>query len=57
MILGGVARTRLHPLAVAEWKSVKEENLVGYALRPPGIIGPYNVDIKTLKAGYGYEWC
>jgi len=51
-----LSQVKRDPLAIAEWESVREEDLVRYVLRPPGINGPYETDIKLLKAGDGHKW-
>ncbi|PVH76917.1 hypothetical protein DL98DRAFT_657107 [Cadophora sp. DSE1049] len=51
-----LSQVKRDPLAFAEWRSVKDEDLVRYVLRPPGINGPYETDIKLAKAGAGHKW-
>lgn len=44
------------PLAFTDARSVKEEDLASYMLKPPGINGAYETDILLAKAGEGHKW-
>jgi hypothetical protein len=45
------------PLGFVDFETVEEEELVSYFMRPPGIHGPYETDIKLSKASSMHKWC
>jgi hypothetical protein len=44
------------PLGFADFSSVDKKDLVSYFMRPPGIHGPYETDIKLAKASEKHKW-
>jgi hypothetical protein len=49
------------PLGFVDFQSVDKKDLVSYFMRPPGIHGPYETDIKLAKASpegkHRWYWC
>ena len=44
------------PLGIMDFETVDKKDLVSYFMRPPGINGPYETDIKLAKASPEHKW-
>ena len=44
------------PLGFVDFETVDKQDLVSYFMRPPGIHGPYETDIKLSKASAKHKW-
>jgi hypothetical protein len=44
------------PLGFVDFVTVDQQELVSYFMRPPGIYGPYETDIKLSKASTKHKW-